>query len=228
MFRKPRALDAVECRVLGALLEKEQATPEYYPMTVSALVAAANQKTNRDPVMELGEDDVQAALDRLFKDVLVWRAPGARATKWSHNLDRRWGLEAATKAAITLLLLRGDQTAGEIRGRSDRLHAFDSIADAEAALRSLAQGDEPLVEELPRAPGQKENRWRHLVGVEADHSAPPVEPVTAPAGTRAPSVSALLIDRIDELERRIARLESELASVRLGVPAGNRREPDES
>lgn len=223
MFRKPRALDAVECRVLGALLEKEQATPESYPLTVVALVAAANQKTNREPVMELAEEEIQAALDRLFKDVLVWRAAGSRATKWSHNLERRWGLSAASKAAITLLLLRGDQTAGEIRGRADRLHPFAAIADAEAALRALAEGDEPLVEELPRAPGQKENRWRHLVGVAADHSAPPeAARVTQPMSPAAP-----LADRVAALERRIARLESELAELRSDSGRGARTETDE-
>ena len=217
MFRKPRALDAVECRVLGALLEKQQATPEYYPMTLSALVAAANQKNNREPVMELDEGEVQAALDRLFKDVLVWRAPGARSTKWSHNLDKRWELTPATKAAMTLLLLRGSQTAGEIRGRSERLHPFASIADAEAALRELAEGEEPLARELPRFPGQKENRWRHLAGVAADHTAAPgsapAEPEEAEpaAPVRAsPAPAPGLAARVERLERRVAELEKAL------------------
>ncbi|MBZ0089467.1 MAG: YceH family protein, partial [Thermoanaerobaculia bacterium] len=159
MQRIPRQLDAVECRVLGALLEKEQATPEYYPMTIHALVAACNQKSNREPVLELSEEEVEAALRRLFEDVMVWRSEGARALKWSHNLDRRWGLTAPTKAVMTLLLLRGAQTAGELRGRGDRLHAFATVAEVEAALGDLAAGDpalgeQPLVAELPRAPGQ--------------------------------------------------------------------------
>ena len=222
MFRKPRALDAVECRVLGALLEKQQATPEYYPMTLSALVAAANQKTNREPVMELDEGEIQAALDRLFKDVLVWREAGARATKWSHNLDKRWGLTPATKAAITLLLLRGEQTPGEIRGRSDRLHPFASIADAEAALRELAAGDEPLSRELPRYPGQKENRWRHLAGVAANHTlpegddaAPEPEPKLAVA-ERAPSRPTLdeVVRRLDSVEERLREIERALSALR--------------
>lgn len=214
MFRKPRALDAVECRVLGALLEKQQATPEYYPMTLSALVAATNQKTNREPVMELDEAEVQSALDRLFKDVLVWREAGARATKWSHNLDKRWGLTPATKAAITLLLLRGEQTPGEIRGRSDRLHPFASIADAEAALQELAQDEEPLSRELPRFPGQKENRWRHLAGVAADHSADPAAtPASEPEPERPPARVASrddLLARLERLESRLRRLEEKL------------------
>lgn len=217
MFRKPRALDAVECRVLGALLEKEQSTPEYYPMTLASLVAATNQKTNREPVMELDESEVQGALDRLFKDVLVWRAPGSRSVKWSHNLDRRWNLTPPTKAAITLLLLRGDQTAGEIRGRSDRLHPFASIAEAEAALAALAEGDEPLTEELPRAPGQKENRWRHLADLAADHTGGGEGATSRTAqgsGAGAVSVSSPaptllgLQARIDEMERRLRALEA--------------------
>ncbi|MGE0639271.1 MAG: YceH family protein [Thermoanaerobaculia bacterium] len=218
MFRKPRALDEVECRVLGSLLEKEQSTPEYYPLTIAALVAAVNQKTNREPVMALEPDDVQGALDRLFHDVLVWRSPGARSIKWSHNLDRRWGLIPATKAAITLLLLRGEQTAGEIRGRAERLHPFASIDEAEAALHLLAEGDEPLVELLPRAAGQKESRWRHLVAVEPDHtgSAGAAESATAASPERSvepPSAPAAhpavpLAERLERLEERVAALEA--------------------
>ena len=209
MFRKPRALDAVECRVLGALLEKEQNTPEYYPLTVPALVAAANQKTNREPVLDLSEPEVLAALDRLFKDVLVWRSPGARSVKWSHNLDRRWQLQPATKAAITLLLLRGDQTAGEIRGRAERLHPFAAIADAEAALHLLAEGDEPLAELIPRSPGQKESRWRHLADVAADHTgaSPATRGMVVPAAATPLGTVRDLADRIAKLEERVERLE---------------------
>ena len=217
MFRKPRALDLTECRVLGALLEKEQSTPEYYPLTVAALVAAANQKSNREPVMQLEEREVQEALDRLFKDVLVWRSPGARSIKWSHNLDRRWDLQSATKAVITLLLLRGDQTAGEIRGRAERLHPFASIAEAETALQRLAEGEEPLVELLPRAPGQKESRWRHLVDAAADHTG-------TGAGARAASIADSVraqdsapaepaAREAGDLATRVARLETRVSAL---------------
>jgi hypothetical protein len=220
MFRKPRALDEVECRVLGALLEKEQSTPEHYPMTIPALTAAANQKTNRDPVMELAEDDVRAALERLFTDVLVWRKAGPRAVKWSHNLDRRWQLTPSTKAAITLLLVRGAQTAGEIRGRAERLTPFASIADVEAALRELAAGDEPLVEELPRAAGQKENRWRQILGVPADHSAPPAAPATVAVASTVASAppprppAGDLVRRLERIEARVEAIEAALARLR--------------
>jgi uncharacterized protein YceH (UPF0502 family) len=208
MQRIPRRLEAVECRVLGALLEKEQATPEYYPMTLHALVAACNQKSNREPVLELSEAEVEAALRRLFEDVLVWRSEGARTLKWSHNLDRRWGLSAATRAVMTLLLLRGAQTAGELRGRSERLHAFATVAEVEAALADLAAGDpaagdQPLVAELARAPGQKEPRWRHLVGeATVPDGAAGAEPAPAPGGG--------FEARLARLERRLARVEREL------------------
>ena len=177
--RLPRRLDAIECRVLGALLEKEQATPEYYPLTLNALVAACNQKTNREPVMELDEGEVSAALDRLRKNVLVWSSEGARSDRWRHALDRRWRLGPATKAVVTLLLLRGPQTAGELRTRSERLHRFATPAEVEAALGELAAGREPLARELPRRPGQKENRWTHLAG-EEPAAAPAARPFSAP------------------------------------------------
>lgn len=207
MQRLPRQLDAVECRVLGALLEKEQATPEYYPMTIHALVAACNQKSNRDPVTDLAEAEVEAALRRLFEDVLVWRSDGARTLRWSHNLDRRWGLSAATKAVMTLLLLRGAQTPGELRGRSDRLHPFSTVAEVEAALAELAaadpeKGEQALVAELPRAPGQKERRWIHLAG----DTAVPAAAAPAPAA----GSDAGLEQRLAGLERRLARIEREL------------------
>jgi uncharacterized protein YceH (UPF0502 family) len=234
VFRKPRALDPVECRVLGALLEKEQATPEYYPMTLSALVAATNQKTNREPVMELTEDEVREALERLFKDVLVWREAGARALKWSHNLDRRWALTPATKAAITVLLLRGPQTPGEVRGRAERLHPFASVAEAEAALAELARGDEPLARELKRFPGQKESRWRHLADLAVSHTGAAVESPPEPVSDAPPSAPAeaardsaagvaarpvarsagtALEARIEAIESRLAEIESALAGL---------------
>jgi hypothetical protein len=193
--------------VLGALLEKEQATPEYYPMTIHALVAACNQKSNRDPVLELSEREVEAALRRLFEDVLVWRSEGARTLKWSHNLDRRWGLAPPTKAVMTLLLLRGAQTAGELRGRSERLHPFATVAEVEAALADLAaadpdKGEQALAAELPRAPGQKERRWIHLVGDAAVAAAALAEP--------APPAGGALEQRLADLERRLERIEREL------------------
>ena len=207
MQKIPRLLDAADRRVLGALLEKEQTTPEVYPLTVNALVAACNQKTAREPVMELSEADVQAALRRLFEDVLVWRAESARVTRWRQSVERRWGLDGATKAIMTLLLLRGPQTIGELRNRSERLHAFASAEELEAALARLAAPPEPLIAELPRGPGQKEARWMHRVGDEPVAAEPSTLRWESPA-TSEPDQSlvervAVLERRLDELERRI-------------------------
>ena len=205
--RLPRPLDPVEIRILGALLEKQQATPEYYPLTLHALVAACNQKSNREPVMELPAEDVEAALDRLREHVFVWKAGFSRAEKWEQNVERRWQLDAPAKAVMTLLLLRGEQTPGELRGRSDRLHPFATTGEVESALQKLAAGPEPLVAELPRKPGQKETRWTHLVTGLVE-------------GARFPSAPDTLASRVDALEERLAAVSSELAELkrRLGSP----------
>jgi uncharacterized protein YceH (UPF0502 family) len=206
--RLPRPLDAVEIRVLGALLEKHQTTPEYYPLTLHALVAACNQKSNRDPVLELSAAEVEAALDRLRELVFVWKTGGSRAEKWEQNVERRWQLDAPGKAVMTLLLLRGEQTPGELRGRSDRLHPFRATGDVEAALEKLAAGAEPLVAELPRRPGQKETRWTHLAAgpVEGARSA------ETPA-LRASGVPVLAGHRPDALASRVTALEERLAAI---------------
>ena len=218
MSSRTRQLDPVEIRVLGALLEKEQTTPEIYPLTMSALLAACNQKTNRDPVTQLSETEVDAALETLRQDVLVWRTEGARSEKWQQSVTRRWGLDTAgKKALLTLLLLRGAQTVGELHTRSERLHAFSSLAEVEDTLRKMAAIDEPLVVELPRRSGQKENRWVHLVGEVAEPSTPVrLEPsLAAPAGTASSSLAA----RVQQLEETVARLAGELAALKgdLGV-----------
>src|SRR5438477_6321642 len=163
--RKPRTLparelDAVETRVLGALMEKQLATPEYYPLTLNALVAACNQKSNREPVMELNEGEVQRALDRLQDEKLVWKVLGGRAVRYDQNLDSAWQLDRETKAILALLFLRGPQTPGELRGRSDRLHPFESVSEVEATLQRMSAAP-ALARELPRRPGQKESRWAH-------------------------------------------------------------------
>jgi uncharacterized protein len=196
--RLPRLLDPVEIRVLGALLEKHQATPEYYPLTFNALVAACNQKSNRDPVTELSTGEIEAALDRLRKHVFVWRVGGSRAEKWEQNVERRWNLDAATKAVMTLLLLRGAQTPGELRARSERLHPFATLGEVESALAKLADGPDPLVAELPRAPGQKEARWAPLAGGPVENVAPAFSPQ---------------LERPDPLASRVALLEEQLATL---------------
>ncbi len=211
--RIPRPLDAVEIRILGSLLEKEQTTPETYPLTVPALLAACNQKTNREPIMEVTENQGVEALERLRQEVLVWRKEGARSERWSQSVSRRWGLDTAGKRALlTLLLLRGPQTAGELKSRSERLHAFASLDEVEETLSHLAADEEPLVAELPRRPGQKETRWTHLVGeiVEAPAALP-----ARPSDLLAPAPSGpTLSSRVERLEAEVARLAADLAALR--------------
>ena len=166
-----RSLDPIEQRVVGCLVEKELSTPDVYPLTLNALVAACNQTSNREPVSRLSPGDVEAALLRLMADLLVWRDRGARALRWKHSLDEKLALrEPAAKAVLAELLLRGAQTPGELRSRTPRMHEFVELAEVEETLRALAARG--LVEELPRQPGQKERRWRHLLGSGAVPEAP--------------------------------------------------------
>ena len=210
--RIPRKLDAAEVRVLGSLLEKEQTNPETVPLTVNALILACNQKTNREPVMQLSEDQVVNALDRMRQDVLVWRTEGARTERWQQSVSRRWNLDRAAKALITLLLLRGAQTPGELRTRGERLHPFASLEEAEEALRRLGAEDEPLVMELPRRPGQKEARWIHLIG-EASPEPEPEEAFEIPADPAAPPRPSLA-SRVERLEEIVERLAADLEELK--------------
>lgn len=218
-----RPLDPTEVRVLGALLEKEQATPDAYPLTVNSLLSACNQKTNREPVTDLTEGEVWDALEALRQDVLVWRVEGARVERFEHRLDRRWHLTPARKAVLTLLLLRGPQTPGELRSRSGRLHDFESVDEVDDTLRDLASGDEPLVVELPRQPGQRETRWTHTVGTEtteAEPAAAPTEDLPTPAPTHRPAPSSTpgpadeVLDRLQTLEDAVAELRRELEALK--------------
>ena len=189
-----RELDPMELRILGSLAEKQMATPEYYPLTVNALVAACNQKSNREPVMELSEDEVQRALSRLQDEKLVWKVLGGRATRWEHNLDATLQLDRPSKAVLTMLLLRGPQTVGELRGRSERLHAFETMQEVEDTLRSM----DALVEELPR------KRYTHRLAP-AVSSAPPAA---------LPALHEPLSERVQRLEEHVAQLASELRELK--------------
>jgi len=211
--RIPRQLTAVEIRVLGTLLEKEQTTPEACPLSVNALIAGCNQKTNREPVMDLAEGQVVDALEKLRQDVLVWRSDGARTERWQQSVVRRWGLDRAGKALMTLFLLRGPQTAGELRTRSERMQPFASVEDVEQALRQMAGIDEPLVAEMSRRPGQKETRWTHLVG---DIPEPqPVELAEPPLLAGQPARSGpSLAQRVETLEETVRRLSADLEELK--------------
>ncbi len=215
---RTRKLDAIEIRVLGVLLEKEQTTPDQYPLTTIAVVNGCNQKTNREPVTDLSETQVTEALDRLREDVLVWRTQSARAERWEHRLDRRWQLDPPSKAVITLLLLRGPQTPGELRTRADRMHSFDSVADVEGVLERLSEGDDPLVRELPRRPGQRESRWMHLEGTDD----PPAETDLEPAGQGSSERTAPRPVRAADPgsgDRRLEALEAAVTELREAVAA---------
>ncbi|HKC23757.1 MAG TPA: YceH family protein [Thermoanaerobaculia bacterium] len=206
-MRLARELDPIEVRVLGSLVEKQMSTPEAYPLTVNSLVLACNQKSNREPVLELEEDGVRAALERLRELVLVWKVEGARSERWEHNLDARWELDRPRKALLALLFLRGAQTPGELRGRSERLHPFASLSEIESTLDAMSKEAEPLVFEIARRPGQKEGRWSHLVGSAPPgtaHEAPPLPADAEPSLAR----------RIERLEALVAKLSGDLEDLR--------------
>jgi uncharacterized protein len=208
-------LDAIEQRVMGSLLEKERTVPDTYPMTLNAVRTACNQTSGRDPVMAVGELEVQATLDRLRAQGLtrvIHPSHGARMPKHRQVLDEVLGLDGAERAIVTLLLLRGPQTPGELRSRSDRLHDFDSLDQVQAALHMLSARDEPLVEELARRPGQKETRWVHRLGpVEGSATEPAMPAVAFPTGAERDAkviasydtvATAYADELIDELDRK--------------------------
>src|SRR5579859_2177488 len=158
-------LDAEEVRILGSLIEKEVTTPEYYPLTLNALINACNQRSNREPVMALDEDDTRQALHGLENKGLAGRARSAdgRVTKYEHWLGEAFNFSRAETALICVLLLRGPQTPGELRSRTERLHTFEEITDVLAGLQKLMDREPALVAVLPRQPGTKEARYAHLL-----------------------------------------------------------------
>ncbi|QXC59773.1 DUF480 domain-containing protein [Aquihabitans sp. G128] len=189
-------LDGVEQRVLGSLLEKERTVPASYPMTLNGLRTACNQSSGRDPILDLVEAEVQGALDALKARGLVrfvHAAQGARVVKHRQVLDERLELDGGERAVLTVLLLRGAQTPGELRSRSERLHAFRELTGVEQALASLAARSEPLVQELERRPGQKEARWIHLLGPVAVHDVGGAAPAPATAVGPDPAVTEAVL-----------------------------------
>ncbi len=190
-----------EVRVLGALIEKDITTPEYYPLSLNALVNACNQKSNRDPVMQLDENAVRDALARLQERRLAGPAGGAdsRVTKYEHRTQEVFNFTRAEIAVLGVLLLRGPQTPGELRGRTERMHHFETLDDVQATLQKLTQREPPLVKVLPRQPGTKESRWVHLLA--GDVVVPEVPQAT-------------ITTRGSNDDARLARLEEELAELR--------------
>jgi hypothetical protein len=215
---EPIVLTPAEARVLGALIEKEVTTPDYYPLSLNALVNACNQRSNREPVMDLDEEAVRQALHGLEDLRLAGRARGAdgRVTKYEHWLGEAFNFSRAEMALVCVLLLRGPQTPGELRGRTERLHRFDEIGEVLAGLQKLMEREPALVAVLPRQPGTKELRYAHLLsgGVESL----PVEAVR-PAFVKRESVQDATLDsgqeeRIAQLEATVAELRREVADLR--------------
>lgn len=201
-------LTEVEARVLGALVEKEITTPDYYPLSLNALVNACNQKSNREPVMDLGEDDVRQALDALNRLGLAGAARGAdsRVTKYEHRLQEAFNFERRETAVLCVLLLRGPQTPGELRGRTERMCRFNDLDEVQTALRRLMDRQPPLVKAMPRQPGTKELRYAHLLSGNVESWEPPAE--SHEAGSTPEG------ERIARLESEVASLQAEVAELK--------------
>jgi hypothetical protein len=203
-------LTAIEARVLGALVEKEITTPEYYPLSLNALVNACNQKNNREPVMHLDEDEVRQALHRLEDNQLAGprRGSDSRVAKYEHHLQEVFNFTRGEVAVLCVLLLRGPQTPGELRGRTERMHRFEELEDVLSALQRLMQREPSLVRALPRQPGTKEIRYAHLLSGEID------APVAANEPSAVAPVDAPDNDRLLQLESDVATLKEELRELK--------------
>jgi uncharacterized protein len=200
--------EAAEIRVLGSLIEKQRTTPDAYPLSLNSLRLACNQTTNRDPVVEYDEETVRTAIAHLSRRGWVRLASGrgSRAVKYRHLLDEALHLDRAELAVLAVLMLRGPQTPGELKARTERLHRFDSLADVEAVLERMIGRE--LAERLPRRPGQKEVRYRQLLGEEAEDvgSSLPPAPAAAYEAGEAEDQLTLLDRRLRAVEEQLARL----------------------
>jgi uncharacterized protein YceH (UPF0502 family) len=199
-------VDAVEIRVLGCLIEKQRTTPDQYPLSLNALRLACNQTTNRDPVVDYDERTIKAALDRMAHRDWTRFASGAgsRALKYRHLLPEKLGVTDPELAVLAVLMLRGPQTPGELKGRTERLHPFDSTAEVVQTLDALAERE--LVRRLERRPGQKEERYTQLLGGESEEQGPdPARHQPSPAG--------------GDIEERVARLEAAVEDLRARLDA---------
>jgi len=219
-------LSPPEIRVLGCLLEKQRTTPDAYPLTLNSLRLACNQSTSRDPIVDYDDDTIRDALRRLGNRRWTRLASGARAPKYRHLLDEALPMTEAERAVMTVMMLRGPQTLNELRTRAERMHPFGAPDELTATLQGLAERG--LAEHVGRRPGQKEDRWRQLLGDEAEdvpppppapnEYAPPPAPVPAAAPPPAPP-PPVADDRVERLEREVATLRAELDDLKtqLGV-----------
>jgi len=218
-------LSLLETRVLGVLAEKQRTVPDSYPLTLNSLVSGCNQKSSRDPVIEAAEAEVLVALDSLRGLSLIVETSGGRASRYAHNIERVLHIPTQSTALLALLMLRGPQTAGELRLNCERLHKFADISSVESFLVELAErAAGGLVVELPRQPGARENRWMHLLS-----GAPLIEERVS-AGAASPNPSGdVTVGEIAALKANVARLDAEVSELRamlgklcaeLGVSAG--------
>lgn len=210
----PIVLTPAEARVLGALIEKEVTTPEYYPLSLNALINACNQRSNREPVMTLDEEAVRMALHGLEDLHLAGRARSSdgRVTKYEHWLGEAFNFSRAEVALVCVLLLRGPQTPGELRGRTERLHRFDEISEVLAGLQKLMEREPPLAAILPRQPGTKESRYAHLLSG-ALHAAD-LDQSAQKASSHFIEQEAGHAERIAQLEATVAELRQEMTALR--------------
>lgn len=210
----------VEVRILGSLIEKQITTPEYYPLTLNALLSACNQTTNRDPVVSYDEGTVARALESLRERSLVWFVRGGRAPKYDHRFTDRFKLARPETAVMCVLMLRGPQTVGEIRGRTGRLQEFTGLEEVERVLESLMSAEPPFATKLPRQPGTKESRYAHLLGGEAQgeqrEAQPRAEPALIEVPTENEGIARLQSDvealrrELEELRRQFLEFKSQL------------------
>jgi len=203
-------LSLLETRVLGVLCEKQHTVPDTYPLSLNALVAGCNQKTSRHPLIEAGEAEVQSAIDSLKGPALVIESSGGRVTRYAHNMEKGLRLPSQSIALLTVLMLRGPQTVGELRINCERLHKFADISAVEGFLLELAERPEgPMVVELPRQPGSRENRWAHLLS-----GVPAIEETPAAIRSTAEPGSDVSMGEIAALKANVARLEAEVDALK--------------
>jgi len=213
---EPVQLTLAEARVLGALVEKEVTTPDYYPLSLNALMNACNQRSNREPVMDLDEEAMRQALHGLEDLGLAGRARGAdgRVTKYEHWLGEAFNFSRAETALVCVLLLRGPQTPGELRGRTERLHRFDEISEVLAGLQKLMEREPALVAVLPRQPGTKEARYAHLLSGNVEAAVAAENAFVRRESGGNPEQDARHEERIAQLEATLAELRQELLTLR--------------
>jgi uncharacterized protein len=206
------ALSLLETRVLGVLVEKQHTVPDTYPLTLNALVSGCNQKTSRDPIIEASEAEVQATIDRLRTLSLIVESSGGRVMRYAHNVERVLALPSQAVALLAVLMLRGPQTAAELRANCERLHRFADVSAVEGFLHELAERPAgTLVVLLARAPGAREARWAHLLG------GPPAEAAATMPGATDASGDAVTIGEIVALKANVAQLEGEVAALKATV-----------